>query len=72
MGKLASAIVITLIVGAYTVLSAGVDIFLIVFFFALLLFWVAVKPSKKEKKEKIITEKYLQDLKEELEEKIKS
>jgi uncharacterized membrane protein len=72
MGKLASAIVITLIVGAYTVLSAGVDIFLIVFFFALLLFWVAVKPSKKEKKEKIITEKDLQDLKEELEEKIKS
>jgi uncharacterized membrane protein len=72
MGKITSVIILALIAGAYAVLSAGVDIFLIVFFFAFLLFWVAVKPLKEEKKEKKITEKDLEDLEEKLEEKIKS
>jgi membrane protein implicated in regulation of membrane protease activity len=72
MGKITSVIIVALIAGAYATLSAGVEIFLIVFFIALLIFWAVVKPLKEEKQEKKITEKDLQDLKEELEEKIKS
>jgi len=71
MSKVTSAIAAALIVGAYVALSTGAEIFPVFFLIILLLFWAVVKPPKKEKKERKITEKDLEDLKEELEEKIK-
>lgn len=70
MGKITSAIIVALIGGAYLALSTGDIIAPIIVFGGILIFWLVVKPVKKEKEEKKITEKDLQALKEELEEKI--
>jgi uncharacterized membrane protein YqhA len=71
MGKITSVIIIALIGGVYLALSTGGIIAQIIVFGGFVIFWLVVKPVKKEKEEKKVTEEDLQDLKEELEEKIK-
>lgn len=63
MGKLASVIILALIAGAYATLCTGANILLILFSVGFLIFWLVVKPVKKEKEK----EDPLKDLKERVE-----